>query len=168
MGTSKGYVPPTKPEWSNAKRAVSAMIKNGDIESITKAASRYAEAMLSDGGTIGESFAPAAGKFIGVAKGIANNGLERTLVEFGRDDLIGKDPEEILQELLDQFTNNQSTNEDSISADAISQAFDNLGVLTLEDLGNIDIDELLREMITEYVNISFDLRFVGIFCRPYL
>lgn len=29
MGTSKGYIPPTKPEWSNAKRAISSFYEIG-------------------------------------------------------------------------------------------------------------------------------------------
>ena len=33
MGTSKGYIPPTKPEWSNAKRAISSFLRNRDADS---------------------------------------------------------------------------------------------------------------------------------------
>lgn len=42
MGTSKGYIAPTTPHWSQAKRAVTSYINSGDGESRAKAASKYA------------------------------------------------------------------------------------------------------------------------------
>ena len=33
MGTSKGYIAPTTPQWSQAKRAVTSYIKKGNMES---------------------------------------------------------------------------------------------------------------------------------------
>ena len=33
MGTSKGYIAPTTPHWSQAKRAVTSYINSGDGES---------------------------------------------------------------------------------------------------------------------------------------
>lgn len=45
MGTSKGYIAPTTPHWSTAKRAVTAFINNRDFDSKAKAASKYATAM---------------------------------------------------------------------------------------------------------------------------
>ena len=32
MGTSKGYIAPTTPHWSQAKRAVTSYINNGDSD----------------------------------------------------------------------------------------------------------------------------------------
>lgn len=48
MGTSKGYIAPTTPHWSQAKRAVTSYINSGDGESRAKAASKYASAMHHD------------------------------------------------------------------------------------------------------------------------
>ena len=48
MGTSKGYIAPTTPQWSQAKRAVTSYIKNGNMESRAKAASKFASAMHHD------------------------------------------------------------------------------------------------------------------------
>ena len=48
MGTSKGYISPTRVQWKNAKRAVNDMIKNSSSSTISKAASRFATAMKSD------------------------------------------------------------------------------------------------------------------------
>ena len=48
MGTSKGYIAPTTPHWSQAKRGVTSYINGGDGESRAKAASKYASAMHHD------------------------------------------------------------------------------------------------------------------------
>ena len=53
MGTSKGYIAPTTPHWSTAKRAVTAFINNRDFNSKAKAASKYATAMKKDMSTGG-------------------------------------------------------------------------------------------------------------------
>ena len=159
MGTSKGYIPPTKPEWSNAKRAVSSYLRNRDDESKVNAVNKFGEAMSTAGIVSGSSFSSAAGNVLGFARGIRENGLDNTLLEFGREDLIGKNPDEILEELIYQFTNNSSTLEDSLASDALSQALENLNIETVDDLGKVDIDVLLREMVTDFVIISFDLVF---------
>lgn len=159
MGTSKGYIPPTKPAWSNAKRAVSGFLRNRDTDSRMNAIQRFGEAM-SSGSAIGTtSFANAAGRVLGVAYDIRQYGVEQGLINFGRSDLIGKSPNEILQELLYQFTNNSSSLEDSLAADALSQALDSLQIESIDQLGNIDLDILLREMVTSFVQISFDANF---------
>jgi hypothetical protein len=159
MGTSKGYIAPTKPEWSNAKRAVSAYLRNRDSESKGNAVQKFAEAMNTSGGTVSQSFSSAAGGILGFARSANQIGLDNTLSAFGRDDFIGKDPKYILSELLNQFTNNAATIDDSMAADALSQAFDNLAIETIDDLGTVDLDSLFREMVTEFININFDLRF---------
>ena len=159
MGTSKGYIPPTRPEWSNAKRAVSTLLREGDADSRAKAAAKFANAMISDGISADSSFANAAGSFLRIAQSVADGNVNESLIKLGRDDLIGKDPQEILEELLDQFTGDKATMEDSLSADAISQAFDELDIKSLEDLGAVDLDVLLQTMISAYICISFDLHF---------
>jgi hypothetical protein len=159
VGTSKGYIAPTKPEWSNAKRAVSAYLRDRDSESKSKAIQRFAEAMNSSGRTAFQPFSSAAGRILSFAQSASKHGLDGALSSFDRDDLIGKDPKYILGELINQFTNNAATMDDSLSADALSQAFDNLNVETIDDLKSIDLDILLREMVTEFININFDLRF---------
>ena len=45
MGTSKGYIPPTKPEWSKAKRAVSGFLRNRDSDSRANVIQKFGEAM---------------------------------------------------------------------------------------------------------------------------
>ena len=64
-----------------------------------------------------------------------------------------------MHELLYQFTNNSSSLEDSLAADSLSQALDNLQIDSVDQLGNVDLDSLLREMVTSFVQISFDVNF---------
>lgn len=158
MGTSKGYISPTKPEWSNAKRAVSGFLRNRDSDSRVKAVAKYAEAMRVNGGS-SLAFSSAAGNILNFARGVSVSGLNNTLIEFGREDLIGKSPDEIFSSLLNMFTNGGATLEESISYSALSQALDNLGIENPEDLGIININDLLREMIIAFINNNFDLRY---------
>lgn len=75
MGTSKGYIPPTKPEWSNAKRAVSGFLRNRDSDSRTNAIQKFGEAMNSSAAVGSTSFASAAGNVIAFAQDIRNMDL---------------------------------------------------------------------------------------------
>ena len=162
MGTSKGYISPTKPEWSKAKRAVSSYLRDPVPESRAKAVSKYAEAKRTggSGGTgLGSSFSSAAGNILSFARGISNNGVEETLRQFGRDDLIGKSAETILYEMLDQFTNHGSTVEDSLALAALSSALEALNIVSTDDLGNMDLDKFLLEVIIAFVNYDFDFHF---------
>lgn len=95
----------------------------------------------------GASFASAAGNVIALAQDIRKYGLEHSLVNFGRSDLIGKSSDEILQELLYQFTNDSASIEDSLAADSLSQALENLQIDSVEQLGSVDLDILLKEMV---------------------
>lgn len=159
MGTSKGYIAPKKQEWSRSKRAVSKFLRNRDEESKADVVRKYAEAMKISGSSVSISFSTAAGNILNFVNEIKSVGIDKTLHFLGRDDLIGQDSEAVLNELLNQFTNDSATLEDSLAAAALSQAFDNLNIETIDDLGSIDIDLLLREMVIEFININFDLRF---------
>ena len=162
MGTSKGYISPTRPEWSKAKRAVSTYMREKDSVSLAKAVSRYAEAARSGsrtGNRIGSSFSSAVGNVLSFATGVSSRGVEETLHQFGRDDLIGKTPETILFELLDQFTNHGSTAEDSLASAALSTAFGVLNIQSVDDLGSMDLDIFLLEVIIAFINFDFDYHF---------
>lgn len=162
MGTSKGYIPPTRPEWSKAKRAVSIYLRNNDLESKKKAVAKYAEARHIDGikGTAGETpFAHAVGKILSFVKNISDNGLDEALNRFDRNDLIGKSPETIVHEMLDDFTNHGATAEDSLALAALATAFEVLKIETPDDLVNMNLDLFLLEVIIAFVNHDFDFRF---------
>ena len=159
MGTSKSYIAPTKPIWSEAKRAVSSLLRNNNSESRSKAVSKFAQAMASAGNASNDRFAISAGNVLDFARNVSSYGVNDALATFGLSDLIDKDPSEIMDALIDQFVNNDATLSDSITGDALSLAFSNLKIESPEDFGNVGINVLLREMIIEYINMNFDLRY---------
>ena len=153
MGTSKGYIAPTTPHWSTAKRAVTAFINNRDFDSKAKAASKYATAMKKDMST-GGSFQSAAAGVLGFAQKVASGGIDNALREYHREDLIGKSSEVVWTELLHEFTNYGASVEDNMAADALSQAMENLEIEDIADIGNVSVDILLKEMLKEYDGIN--------------
>lgn len=144
MGTSKGYIPPTKPEWSNAKRAISSFLRNRDADSRVNAIQKFGEAMSSGAAVGTTSFANAAGNILGFAYDIRQQGLEQGLIDFGRSDLIGKSSNEILHELLYQFTNNSSSLEDSLAADSLSQALDKFANRFRRSIGKCGFGQFVK------------------------
>lgn len=60
MGTSKGYIAPKTPHWSQAKRAVTSYINNSG--SRANAAGKFAQAMRHDISS-SESFFKASGNY---------------------------------------------------------------------------------------------------------
>ena len=158
MGTSKGYIAPTTPHWSSAKRAVTSFIKNRDYDSKAKAASKYATAMKTDMST-GGSFQSAAAGVLGFAQKVASGGLDNALREYNRKDLIGKPSEVVWTELLHEFTNSGASVEDNMAADALSQAMDNLNIEESAYISKVEVDIELKEMLKEYIKENFDFRY---------
>ena len=158
MGTSKGYIPPTTVHWTQAKRAVSGYIKNGDESTRANAASKFAGAMRHDMTTSG-SFSSAAGNILSFARAVSQGGINNALRDFNRSDLIGKSSEEIFNELINEFTHNGNTTEDYLSAEAISSALKELDVVDMEQLKEFTPDILLKEMLIEYIKFSFAFRY---------
>lgn len=158
MGTSKGYIAPTTIQWSQSKRAVTAFVNNRDSESRIKAASKYATAMKADIASSG-NFSIAAGKIASFAIHVHHGGLDSALQIFGREDLIGKSAEEVFDALLSDFTNAGATKEDYLAAQAIGEALDILGIEDLAELGSIATEDLMIEMLSEYLKYSFSFRY---------
>lgn len=158
MGTSKGYIAPTRIEWAHAKSAVTEMVKNTNTSTIANAASKYASAMKSDGFQ-SSTFPKAASGILGLARSIAHNGSENALREIGREDLISKPSDEIWNELLQHYTNESATNEDSLAIDALSLSLKNLDIDDIDKLGDIPQDTLLKEMLINFVELNFEFRF---------
>lgn len=158
MGTSKGYIAPTTVHWTQAKRAVSGYINNGDASSRATAASKYAGAMRHDIAS-SASFTNAAGNILSFARAMSRGGINEALRDFNRSDLIGKSSEEIFNDLIGEFTNHGNTTEDYLSAEAISSALRELSVSDIEQLKDISPDILLKEMLIEYIKLSFAFRY---------
>lgn len=158
MGTSKGYIAPTRIEWTRAKSAVTEMMKHTNSGTIANAASKYASAMKADGFQ-SSTFPKAASGILGLARSIAHNGLETALRDMGREDLIGKSSDEIWNELLQYYTNESATKEDSLAIDALSLSLKNLDIDDIEKLGEVPQDTLLKEMLVNFVKLNFEFRF---------
>lgn len=159
MGTSKGYISPTRIQWSNSKRAVGEMIKHTSSQSIAKSASRFSTAMKSDmsaGGTI--TFTSAAAGVLGFIKSATSNGIDSALKEINREDLIGKNSDEIWDELLYTYTQDGKTDEDSLAIDALSISTKNLNI-DLEHLNEVKQDVLLKEMLANYICLKFEFHY---------
>lgn len=158
MGTSKGYITPTTVHWKQAKLAVNSYVNNRDESSRVAAASKFARAMHRDM-VSATAFVNSASKFLIFARAISHGGLNIALQNFNRIDLIGKTSEEIFNELLNEFTNQGSTTEDYLSAGAISSALKELNISDIEELKDVPPDVLLKEMLIEYIKLSFAFRY---------
>ena len=125
MGTSKGYISPTTIEWSKTKRAVTSLIDKPTKENIKKSVAKFSEAMKKDR-VADKIFTKAVAQIINLSRNIKTNGIDNSLKALGRNDLIGKDNEEIFNDLLYYFTDNGASIEDSLAIDALSKALNNL------------------------------------------
>jgi len=158
MGTSKGYIAPTRQEWANAKTAVTNMANSTNRDSISKAVSRFSTAMKSDG-IASTSFSRAATGIIGLSRAIRTHGVPYALRNAGFESLIGKSSEEIYRSILEYYTNSSSSIEDSIAIDSLSLTLKNLQILDLESLGEIPSEILLKEMLVTYIELHFEQKF---------
>lgn len=160
MGTSKGYIAPTTVKWSQAKRAVSTYLRNKDSSSRTNAVGKFAEAIQENvGAGISSLFQSSAAKLLRFAQNVASGGLDNALHDIGREDLIGKNTDEIWAELMHDFTNAGASIEDALAADALSSALDNLQIEELSQLGALSPETLLKELLKEYIISLFDFTF---------
>lgn len=160
MGTSKGYISPTRVPWSNAKRAVGEMIKEPSAENISKVASKFATAMKSDitSKNYSDTFNSAVAGILGFIQSAASSGVDNTLRGMGFEELIGKSSNEIWDELLYFYTNDGKTDEDALALDALSLTTKNLE-LNIEKLEEIDSAILLKEMIVNYICLKFEFHY---------
>lgn len=158
MGTSKGYISPTTIEWSKTKRAVTSLIDKPTKENIKKSVAKFSEAMKKDR-VADKIFTKAVAQIINLSRNIKTNGIDNSLKALGRNDLIGKDNEEIFNDLLYYFTDNGASIEDSLAIDALSKALNNLEINDIEKLKDMNEEGFLREVIYEFAELSFEFRF---------
>ncbi|MEG0577733.1 MAG: hypothetical protein RR500_07720 [Bacilli bacterium] len=158
MGTSKGYIPPTRPEWTKAKRAVTGLLNDKGGNSVANVSSTFATAMKSEIKS-NSTFSQATANIFSFIQIVKNEGAENALISIGYESLISKSTNEIWDTLLHEYTNDGSTVEESLVLDALTQALENLGIESLENIIEISQDALLKEMLIEYISISFEFRF---------
>lgn len=158
MGTSKGYIPPTRREWSQTKRAVTDMLKDRNTYSIAKVLSKYATAMKADGFS-DNSFIRAAASILGLSHSISVSGVDNALSDIGFENLLEKPSDEILNSLLLYYTDNGALVEEDLAIDAISLTLKNLHINEIEKLGEISQEVILKEMLINYIELNFSFRY---------
>lgn len=158
MGTSKGYIAPTRPEWSSAKRAVTGMSGNSNSDSRGKAASRFGTAVKSDGFS-SSTFPSAASGIIELMQSVREYGSKEALTRLGFEELINKSNEEIFNEIFLHYANDGAKIEDSLVLDSISLTFSNLKIEDLEMLATISEEMILKEMLVTFAELQFEQKF---------
>ena len=154
MGTSKGYIAPSTPAWSQAKRGVSRFLSNPTSLERGNATAKYAQAMSSGQYNAGQ-VAKAFSNVLSFSSSSSSHGYASALNRIGRDDILSLAPEEALNELISYFANDGSTIDDKISLDCISESFEVLEVTSPEDLQNVDTSRLLKEMVCQFAKLKF-------------
>lgn len=154
MGTSKGYIAPTTPQWSHAKRYLTSYLRNPTDVNKENVASGYADAMR----TASFSNSRITSAFSGIVSFAllsSANGITTALQIINRNDILGLPPEEALSELVNYFSENGSTIDDAIALDCISDALTVLRINSLEDLSNIDINRFIKELVCQFAKRKF-------------
>ncbi len=159
MGTSKGYILPTKKNWTDAKRVATQLSKNNSLNNRIKLANKYAVAMRQDINTNSNSTSTVIGKVLGLSQSIKKQGLEKTLKDLNKEYLIDKSPEEILDTLMGEYSEFGNTKDNYLASDALSIALMDLGIKAIEDLLNVSTEVLLKEILINYVDLNFKFRF---------
>lgn len=154
MGTSKGYIAPSTPNWRQAKREVSRYLSNPTEAERKNATTQYAKAMTT-GGYNASQVAKAFARVISFSSTSASRGYTAALHDIARDDILSLEPQEALDTLISFFASDGSTIDDQIALNSIVESFQVLEVVEPEALKNIDISHLLKEMICQFAKLKF-------------
>lgn len=162
MGTSKGYLPPTTPEWKRAKSSLSSFMRNrgngsGGGDKRNKPVGNYAKAHQSTGNY--SAIGTTGAKVVGLFNLIAEKGLNTALNEVGLSHLIGKKSDELYNGLVNYFSNETGNIEDGIIRDSLTQLFIDLKIESTEELANIKSEEFLMSFIIKYIQVDFKTQF---------
>lgn len=159
MGTSKGYIPPKNEEWRRAKSSITRMINGNDrSDGIKKAVSNYAEAYISTH-LNASSIGSVGGKVLGFLENTKENGLNRALYEEGLGNLAGKSNGEICTGLINYFCNNNTSIDDGIIRECLTDIFDDKEIIDFNDLDKLNSQEFLTEFIIKYIQVNFEVAF---------
>jgi hypothetical protein len=139
MGTSRDYIPPTANAWRPDKRQLDKIPSVGSIPKTQLGGLLKAyikgngnggpSAMAGRGGggaATSQSGLQAAARMAAFLSGISARGLDATLKTFGFSNLIGKTASEILQVLLDSFTDASITGDDEDARKALIEIWDQI------------------------------------------
>lgn len=159
MGTSKGYIPPKNEEWKKAKSSITRMINGNDrVDGIKKAVSNYAEAYLSTH-INASSIGSVGGKVLSFLENSKEYGLDRALYDEGLGDLVGKSNGEICNGLINYFCSNNTSIDDGIIRECLTDIFDDKEIIDFKDLDKLNNQEFLTEFIIKYIQVNFEVAF---------
>lgn len=159
MGTSKGYILPTKKNWTDAKRAATQLSKENNLNNRIKLARKYANAMKEDNIRNSSETIKSIAKIIGLSQNVASKGVEQTLIDLNKEYLLDKTPEEALDVLILEYSEYGNTKDNYLAIDALSITLKELEINTIEDLGDISIGDLLKEILINFIDLNFKFRF---------
>ncbi|HBV97355.1 MAG: hypothetical protein JL50_08710 [Peptococcaceae bacterium BICA1-7] len=156
MGTSKGYIPPKSPHWSQAKGAVTRM-SNGiySSENAKKAISKFAEA-YSTTHLPNSNVSAVAGGVINFLNSIRNSGLQETAKNFGLDSLLDKEGVILYQGIIDYFARDLSSIDGQIIRDSLSETLEEFEIKTFSDFSDVTSEEFLITFIVEFAIKNFE------------
>lgn len=154
MGTSKGYIAPSTPSWSKVKRNVSIYVGNPSTTNQAKVASSFANSMNTNGLST-ERVSKVFSGFLSFVTTSEISGISQALQEIGCEDILSLSPEVALDELLSYFADNGSTIDDLIALDCLSSALIIFHIDTLDDIKNVDISQVLKELVCQFGSRKF-------------
>lgn len=155
MGTSKGYIAPSTPQWAKAKRGVSYYVGSPSDSSIKQAVTDYAKA-LSLESNITESVADIFSQIFGfVLSSNSEHGFSGALREINREDLLNLNSADALTELTYHFAHNGNTIDDAIALDCISNTFDILEIKDITDMEHINVKDIVKELVCQFAKLKF-------------
>ncbi len=154
MGTSTNYIPPNDDEWKLAKRFVTNYLNDPENTSISKVLAQFSVAMKNNESSK-KVFSKSVAGLMGFIFSVINEGLENTLEKFGFENLLDSPSDVILKEILYFYTDDASLRDDSIMINALSKSLENLDIIDFENLEKIDAKILMKEILTNYIQMYF-------------
>ncbi len=153
MGTSKGYIAPSTPNWASAKRGISGFINQPSELNKKDAVAKYARAMNSEESMYERASAVFA-SFSEFVSSSNRNGISQALSDFGKKYLNDLSPEEAFSELVNSFSEGSSI-DDIIANSCISDALLILGIESFEDFPKINYNDFIKELVCQFAKQKF-------------
>lgn len=154
MGTSKGYIAPSTPHWSQAKRQLTSYISNQTSDNRRNVVRKYANAIITEGfdnSRVVINFS----NFANFAFSTSSVGYQHALEEIGRNDILNMNSEDALNELMYYFANDCITIDDKITLDCIAETLSILEIKQPEDLKNIETNTLIKVLVCQFAKFKF-------------
>ncbi|MFF2889071.1 hypothetical protein [Paenibacillus sp. NPDC057967] len=166
MGTSKGYLPPTGHLWSESKRAISSMNRNGySSASIGKAVSSFSKASKVNRNQGNSEISRSSSKVLNFSGLVRSIGLDQALDQVGLGHLKGQSPQKVFEGLIDYFSEGTDSLQQSIADQAMQEYMAEMmgSVRSKEELDDafakLETDLFIQDFLTKYVQVSFFTNF---------